>query len=75
MHSGFLRLGGISVDVPLYLLDQIYKWLSEFPRKVQDIHTLLTGNRIWRIRLADVGIVTKQMIDAYAITGVLMRSS
>jgi len=25
MHSGFLRLGGISVDVPLYLFDQIYK--------------------------------------------------
>ncbi len=51
MHSGFLRLGGISVDVPLYLFDQIYKWLNVFPIKLQDIHTVLTGNRIWRGKL------------------------
>ena len=75
MHSGFLRLGGISVDVPLYLFDQIYKWLNVFPIKLQDIHTVLTGNRIWRVRLADVGILTKQMINGFSLTGVLLRGS
>ena len=75
MHGAFLRPGGISVDVPLYLIDQIYKWLNVFPIKLQDILTVLTGNRIWKLRLADVGIITKKMIDPYALTGVLMRGS
>ena len=75
MHGAYLRPGGISVDVPLYLIDQIYKWLNVFPIKLQDIHTVLTGNRIWRLRLADVGIITKKMIEPYALTGVLIRGS
>lgn len=75
MHTAIIRPGGISVDVPLYFIDQIYKWLHVFPNKLQEIHTVLTGNRIWRLRLADVGIITKKMIEAYALTGVLMRGS
>ena len=43
--------------------------------KLMDIHTVLTNNRIWKIRLADVAIITKKILEGYALTGVIMRGS
>ena len=53
----------------------IYKWLSTFPNKLQEIHALLTSNRIWKVRLGDVGIISKKIIETYALTGVIIRGS
>ena len=43
--------------------------------KWMEIHTVLTNNRIWKIRLADVAIITKKILETYALTGVIMRGS
>ena len=43
--------------------------------KLMDIHTVLTNNRIWKIRLADVAIITKKILEGYALTGVIIRGS
>jgi NADH-quinone oxidoreductase subunit D len=43
--------------------------------KWMEIHTVLTNNRIWKIRLADVAIITKKIIEGYALTGVIIRGS
>ena len=43
--------------------------------KWMDIHTVLTNNRIWKIRLADVGITSRNILEGFAITGVIMRGS
>ena len=43
--------------------------------KLMEIHTVLTNNRIWKIRLADVAIITKKILEGYALTGVIMRGS
>ena len=43
--------------------------------KWMEIHTVLTNNRIWKIRLADVAIITKKILEGYALTGVIMRGS
>ena len=40
-----------------------------------EIHTVVTLNRIWKIRLADVGIITSKMIEAYALSGIIIRAS
>ena len=40
-----------------------------------EIHTVLTNNRIWKIRLADVGIVSRKIMEGYALSGVMLRSS
>lgn len=36
---------------------------------------MLTGNRIWKVRLADVGIAAGKTVEAHALTGVLVRGS
>ena len=43
--------------------------------KWMEIHTVLTNNRIWKIRLADVAIITKKILEGYALTGVMLRGS
>jgi NADH-quinone oxidoreductase subunit D len=43
--------------------------------KWMELHTVLTNNRIWKIRLADVAIITKKILEGYALTGVIMRGS
>ena len=43
--------------------------------KCIELHTVLTNNRIWKIRLADVAIITKKIIEGYALTGVIIRGS
>ena len=43
--------------------------------KLMEIHTVLTNNRIWKIRLADVGIITKKILQGYSLTGVIIRGS
>ena len=43
--------------------------------KWMEIHTVLTNNRIWKIRLADVAIITKKILQGYALTGVIIRGS
>ena len=43
--------------------------------KWMEIHTVLTNNRIWKIRLGDIAIITKKILEGYALTGVIIRGS
>ena len=46
MHTAYLRAGGISLDLPIFLIDLIHKWLAVYIIKLSEIHQVLTGNRI-----------------------------
>jgi NADH dehydrogenase (ubiquinone) Fe-S protein 2 len=46
MHTAYLRAGGISLDLPIFLIDLIYKWLAVYIIKLSEIHQVITGNRI-----------------------------
>ena len=46
------------------LCDDIYMYIQQLPSRLDELEELLTGNRIWRVRLVDVGVVTaKQALD------------
>ena len=75
MHTSYITIGGVIIDIPLYWLDQIYKWFHIFPIKLQEIHTVLSYNRLFKIRLSNIAILTTNIIECYAITGVSMRAS
>lgn len=46
MHTAYLRAGGVSLDLPIFLLDLIYYWALASVIKLSETHQLLTGNRI-----------------------------
>ena len=58
LHAAYFRPGGVHKDLPLDLLDDIEKWVLEFPKVLDDINQLLTDNRIFKQRNIDIGIVS-----------------
>ena len=75
MHAAYIRPGGVAQDIPLGLLDDIYKFISTFNSRIDEFEELLTGNRIWKQRLVEIGIVTAKEALDYSFSGVLLRGS
>jgi len=57
MMTSYIRIGGVSLEPPLGLFDQIRAFLIDFPSKIDEYETLLTGNPIWINRLKGVGYI------------------
>ncbi|MCH2095838.1 MAG: NADH-quinone oxidoreductase subunit D, partial [Rhodobacteraceae bacterium] len=76
LHAAYFRPGGVHQDLPPELLDDIEAWAKdEFPGFMEDIDGLLTENRIFKQRNADIGIVTEEDIQNWAFSGVMVRGS
>jgi NADH dehydrogenase (ubiquinone) Fe-S protein 2 len=75
MHANYIRPGGVSQDLPLGLLADIYEFATQFSSRIDEMEELLTNNRIWKQRLVDVGLVTKEQALDWGFTGVLLRGS
>ena len=75
LHAAYFRPGGVHQDLPPELLDDIEAWAEEFPEKLDDIHTLLTENRIFKQRTVDIGIISEDDINEWAFSGVMARGS
>lgn len=75
MHSSFIRPGGISQEIPLGLLNDIYTFCQQFSSRVDELEELLTDNRIWKQRLVNVGIVSKSEAQTWGFSGVMLRAS
>ncbi len=75
LHAAYFRPGGVHQDLPSDLLDDIETWANEFPNVLDDIDGLLTENRIFKQRNADIGIVTEQDILDWGFSGVMVRGS
>jgi len=75
MHAAYFRPGGVSHDLPVGLLDDIYYFCSQFLYRVAEIEDLLSSNRIWKQRLVDIGVVSYNQALEYAFSGVMVRGS
>jgi NADH-quinone oxidoreductase subunit D len=75
LHANYFRPGGVHQDLPLDLIEDIDTWLQAFPKALNDIERLVTGNRIFKQRNVDIGVVTKEEAYAWGFTGVMVRGS
>lgn len=75
MHAAFIRPGGVSQDIPIALLDDIYIFAEQFNYRINELEELLSGNRIWKQRLTGVGVVTLSQALDWGFTGVMLRGS
>jgi NADH dehydrogenase I D subunit len=75
MHAAYIRPGGVSQDLPIGIIQDIYTFIQSFNSRIDELEELLTGNRIWKQRLVDIGIVTAKEALDWSFTGVLLRSS
>jgi len=75
MHANYIRPGGVAQDIPTGLIEDIYLFIEQFQKRIDEIDELLTNNRIWCQRLMDIGIVTKQNALDWGFSGVMLRGS
>ena len=74
-HANYFRAGGVAKDLPAGLTDRIAAWAEQFPKFVDDIERLLTGNRIFKQRTVDIGIMTAEEAFAWGFSGPCLRAS
>ena len=75
MHANYFRPGGVRQDLPPELVQDIEDWAKAFHRPLADIDKLITGNRIFKQRNVDIGVVTRQEAIEWGFTGVMVRGS
>ncbi len=75
LHANYFRPGGVAKDLPAGLEDKIGAWADKFPKFIDDLEHLLTGNRIWKQRTVDIGIISPEDALAWGFTGPCLRAS
>ena len=75
MHAAYVRPGGVALDLPLGLLDDIYLFVQQFASRLDEMEELLTDNRIFNQRLVNVGVVSKKTALNLGFTGAMLRAS
>ncbi|MBX7076477.1 MAG: hypothetical protein K1X33_04080 [Methanobacteriaceae archaeon] len=46
LHAAYVRPGGVSLDLPVGLLNDIHIFIRAFNSRIDELEELLTGNRI-----------------------------
>jgi len=75
MHAAYFRPGGVSMDLPAGLLNDIYLFIDQFNIRLLEVEDMLTDNRIWKQRLVDIGVVTTKDAYDWGFSGVMLRGS
>lgn len=75
LHANYFRPGGVAMDLPKGLLEDMYEWTETFPQVLNDLESLLSNNRIFKQRTVDIGIVSKEQAIDWGFTGPCLRAS
>src|SRR5947209_16886879 len=68
------RVGGVKAALPDGFAEQTRHALKQVREVLDEVHRLLTGNRIFLDRMVGIGVLSRDETVAYAITGPLLRA-
>jgi NADH-quinone oxidoreductase subunit D len=71
----YMRIGGVSQDIPDEFLPALNKFLEQMPRYIDEFDTFLKENEILLARSKGVGILEKEVAINCSITGPVLRAS
>ncbi|XP_051172043.1 NADH-ubiquinone oxidoreductase 49 kDa subunit [Leptopilina boulardi] len=75
MHAAYVRPGGVALDMPLGLMDDIYDWASKYSERIDEVEDMLTDSRIWIQRTKDIGVIKAEDALNLGFSGVMLRGS
>ncbi len=75
LHANYFRPGGVNLDLPAGLADDIHAYFETFPKFIADLEGLLTENRVFKQRTVDIGVVSAADALAWGFTGPMLRGS
>lgn len=69
------RLGGVKNDLPAEWWVEASRYVKWMRARIEEYDALLTQNDIWRMRLIDTGILTREAALTYGAVGPFARAS
>ena len=75
MHAAYIRPGGVAKNISHTLFFDISVFVRQFFKRIDEIEDMLTSNRIWNVRLRDIGLVKFNQAFDYGFSGVMLRGS
>jgi NADH-quinone oxidoreductase subunit D len=75
LHANYFRPGGVSMDMPAGLAEDMYEWTEQFPKFLSDLDNLLTNNRIFKQRTVDIGVASADEALNWGFSGPMLRGS
>ncbi len=73
-HSA-VRIGGVPLDLPDGWLNKMLDYINKMPDNIADYEGLLDQNRIWKMRLEQVGMLTPEDALDWGCSGPTLRGS
>ncbi|MGD9655912.1 MAG: NADH dehydrogenase (quinone) subunit D [Sulfuricurvum sp.] len=70
-----VRIGGVPLDLPDNFIADLRKFLDKLPENIKDYEDLLDTNRIWKMRMENVGVISKEMALSWGCSGIMLRAS
>ncbi|NOY76359.1 MAG: NADH-quinone oxidoreductase subunit D [Calditrichaeota bacterium] len=74
----YARIGGVPRDrenIPPAFFQKLNAFLATFEDTLDEVERLLTRNKIWLNRTKDVGVISKEDVFQYGLTGPVARAS
>jgi NADH-quinone oxidoreductase subunit D len=75
MHYMFNRVGGLKEDMPAGWLDRALAAVRAVRSRMPQIEDLVFGNEIFQARTRGVGVLSRELVDAYGVSGPIARAS
>jgi len=75
LTTSYTRIGGMMHDAPAGWEKEVRAWVQKTRKVIDEMDTLLSGNKIWRMRTVGVGAFTREQALAYSFTGPNARAS
>lgn len=73
-HSA-IRIGGVPLDLPKNWIEDCRSFLEILKTELVKYEALLTENRIWKMRLENVGVISPAMAKEWGCSGIVLRGS
>ncbi len=71
----YARIGGVSGDLPDGFIEKLSEFLDYFTPKIDEYNELISYNKIFVHRLANVGVISPEDAVAYGLVGPNLRGS
>ena len=75
LTTSWYRVGGVERDIDQKIIDDLYKFIADFPSKIDEYDTLLVNNRIWIARTKNIAVISGEDAVNFALSGPTLRGS
>jgi NADH:ubiquinone oxidoreductase subunit D len=76
MHAAFYRPNEVNLtSVSKFLVEDMVEFSNTCLTTLNEMHNVLTYNKIWKQRLVNIGVYSYKTCLDYALTGVMARSA